>query len=184
MAAVQLADGLYSADDLYSFPAELRYELVKGRLREMAPTGGTHGESTSLIGARIQVFVEDNGLGRCFAAETGFLLSREPDTVLAPDFAFVASGRLPGPVTAKFVPLAPDLVVETRSPLESRSRTVEKAHQWLSAGVRMVIDLSPARREVTVYRPGQVPRVLGLDDTFSGEDVLPGFTRPVAKMFA
>jgi Uma2 family endonuclease len=183
MAVAPTLDRTYTADELFCFPHEFRYELVKGKLREMAPTGGAHGSTTSSLGSRIHVFVEDRGLGHCFAAETGFLLERDPDTVLAPDFSYVAKGRLSEPLTEKYPPVAPDLVVETRSPSETRAGAGAKAHQWLEAGVRMVLELNPRKKELTVYRPGLAPKVLSNADTFSGEDVLPGFTRPVSTLF-
>ena len=173
---------LYTTDDLWCLPSGTRFELVRGELRPMPPPAGDeHGYLTQSIGQRIGVFVEDNDLGRCYAAETGFVLSRNPDTVLAPDFAFVAKSRLSGPPGKKYVPLVPDLVLETRSPDDTPSEVAEKIAGWLAAGVRIVWELDLKSRTLTVYRPDAEPQALAANDTLTGEDVLPGFALPLAR---
>lgn len=174
---------LYTADQLFEMGEECRFELVNGRLREMSPTGGTHGSSTMSITLLIGSFVLSHGLGICMPAETGFIIATEPDTVLAPDFAFVAAGRFTLPLTDKFLPLVPDLVVETRSAWDRKSAVQRKVREWLDAGVRMALELNPKTRQLTVYRPGRPEQILGVEDIFQGEDVLPGFTLEVSKLF-
>ncbi len=73
-----------------------RAELVRGDLIVMTPAGGRHGQVAHRIGLVVGNHVLDRNLGRVFAAETGFLLQRDPDTVRAPDVAFVAGDRLQG----------------------------------------------------------------------------------------
>ena len=107
----------YNVSDLEKLSEQgYRYELIKGELIEMAPPGGEHGSRTMDFAAYVTVHVLANRLGTCFAAETGFLVAQNPDTVLAPDFAFVARERLKGPPPRGYVPIVPDLVLETRSP--------------------------------------------------------------------
>ncbi len=178
-----ITQNLYTADQLFEMTEEYRFELVKGRLREMSPTGGTHGMSTMSISGRISTFVEDNHLGLCFAAETGFVVATNPDTVLAPDFAFVANGRLPGPLAENFARVAPDLVIETRSAWDRKSEVQAKVREWLDAGVRMVLELNPKAKLLTVYRHDRSEQVLGISDIFHGDDVLPGFALEVSKLF-
>lgn len=91
------------------------YELVEGELRRMAPAGFQHGDVAARIGARLWQYAHDHDLGSV-VAETGFLLSRGPDTVRAPDAAFVSRHRLPPEDDhTGFLALAPDLVVEVVS---------------------------------------------------------------------
>lgn len=172
-----------TADTLLSFPSDWHFELMEGRLREMSPAGDAHGAFTYDLGWEIGAFVKARDLGRCYAAETGFLLARDPDTVLAPDFAFVASERAAAPKLRGFVSVVPDLVLETRSPTDRGPAVAEKVRLWLSYGVRLVLDLEPSVRRVTVYRPGAEPVVLGIRDTLEGYDVLPGFYLPLARLF-
>lgn len=174
---------LVTADELLAFPSDLHYELIDGRLSPMAPTGDAHGVRTMSLSAYISIYVLNNDLGRCYAAETGFLVARNPDTVLAPDFAFVAKHRLPSSPSMKFVPLAPDLVLETRSPSDRPKAVAAKVARWQSFGVRLVLELDPSARILTVFQFDAEPRTLTLDDSLDGGDVLPGFTLPMRQLF-
>ena len=87
---------LFTAEDLLHLPTEgRRLELVKGKVYEMPPAGAQHGGVAMRIGTLLDTHVRANRLGRVFAAETGFTLRRDPDTVRAPDASFVSKDRLP-----------------------------------------------------------------------------------------
>ncbi len=148
------------------------------------PANDEHGNTTFDLGLEVGWFVRNHGLGRCYAAETGFFIARNPDTVLAPDFAFVARERLSGPPGQKYVPVVPDLVLETRSPGDTPSEVAEKVANWLAAGVRLVWEMNLRDRTLTVYQRGDAdPRTLGAADTLDGGDVLLGFSLPLARVF-
>ena len=173
-----------SADELLLLPRDgMRSELVRGEVRKMPPPGAEHGSTTSNIHYFLEDFVRPKYLGRIFAAETGFLIERDPDTVRAPDCAFVSRDRMPHPIPRKYLPFAPDLAVETLSPDDRPPAVKEKVEQWLQCGSRAVWVIDPVRREVTVYRTGRAPRVLGEGDTLDGEEILPGFSILVARIF-
>lgn len=176
---------VWTADELFCLPDDgFRYELVNGELRQMPLHGAEHGYYTSLISASLGVFVYARQIGECFAAGTGFLLAQDPDTVRAPDCAFVARQRLSAVMPQGYLPLAPDLVVETRSPEESESAFAETIAAWLQAGTRLVWAVDPSSRTLTVYRAGKEPRVLRRpDDTIEGEEVLRGFGLPLSRLF-
>ncbi|MGI4790717.1 MAG: Uma2 family endonuclease [Janthinobacterium lividum] len=175
---------VHTAEDLERLSAQGdHYELIKGELREMAPPGGTHGSSTSRLSIFVGALVIDKDLGETFAAETGFLVSRHPDTIIAPDFAFVSKSRLPTPLPKSYVPVVPDIVLETRSPNDTKKEVADKVSLWLELGVRLVWELNPQTRMLTVYRPHQIPRFLGEGDILDGEDVLPGFSVPISRLF-
>ncbi|MBI4491533.1 MAG: Uma2 family endonuclease [Chloroflexi bacterium] len=176
---------LLTADELARLPDDRkRYELVRGELRTMPPAGAEHGMIAARLCARLLAHVEPRRLGDVFAAETGFLIERDPDTVRAPDAAFVAAGRFPeGHLPAGFAPLAPDLIAEVVSPFDAAAQVEEKVHEWLRAGVRLVWVIHPATRSVTVYRSLAEVRVLTEVDPLDGTPVLPGFTCPVRDLF-
>src|SRR5690348_1328807 len=88
-------DRLYTAEELLRMPSDARFELVRGELIPMSPTSANHGKYTQRLAGYLTVFVRDHDLGLDFAAETGFLLARNPDEVLAPDWSFVTKVRLP-----------------------------------------------------------------------------------------
>jgi Uma2 family endonuclease len=174
----------YTAEDLLRLPPDARYELIEGELVEMAPPpGAAHGNTTMRLSAPAAAFVLDNDLGECFTAETGFQVARDPDTVRACDFAFVAKERLPATLPKGYLPFAPDLVMETRSPSETKRMVADKVAMWLLAGARLVWVLDPQAQTVTVYRTSCAPQMVSKTDTLSGEDVLPGFTLTLARVF-
>lgn len=184
IAAALAPPRLYTARDLerLSDPGH-HYELVQGELREMAPPGGMHGSSTSRLTILAGIVALDNDLGETFAAETGFLISRNPDTVLAPDFAFISKDRLPSLPATGYIPVVPDIVLETRSPNDTKREVADKVERWLNAGVRLVWEINPSAKVLTVHRVGIAPLLLGNGDTLSGEDVLPGFSLAVERLF-
>jgi Uma2 family endonuclease len=167
------------------------YELVKGELRRkgetlnMSPAGFKHGAIIArLTGALVQ-HIEANDLGEATGAETGFKLTGDPDTVRAPDLAFVRQELIPdGELTEKFWPGAPDLAVEVVSPGDTLYEVDEKIEDYLKAGVRMVWIVNPKKRTVTVYRPSAEPQTLAEDDMLDGQEVLPGFQYSIARLFA
>ena len=175
---------LHTAQDLIRLDAKgLRYELIEGEFQEMAPSGPTHGNATSRLSHYVGDHVYRSDLGETFAAETGFLISRNPDTVLAPDLAFILEDRLPAEFPAGYCTIVPDLVVETRSPGDSDLFVLEKTARWLDAGVRLVWNVDPTSRTVSVHSAGQTAQSLGATDVLDGGDVLPGFRLPVSNIF-
>jgi Uma2 family endonuclease len=182
--AQELAPKLYTAEELLRLDREgCRHELFRGELREMPLPGAEHGNLAERLGSRASVFVDDHDLGQCFTAETGFLLERDPDTVRGADWAFVRKERLPERLPQGYLSLAPDIALEVRSPSSREAEVAEKLRFWLEKGTRIVWDLDPAARTVTVHRPGEPPRTLGADDVLTGEEVLPGFSLPVGRIF-
>src|SRR3989440_12771973 len=152
-----------------------RTELVRGVLVVREPPGGRHGSVTMNLALRIGNYVERTGAGQVFAAETGFTLSRGPDTVRAPDIAFVRRERLPDPATHGFPELAPDLVVEVLSPGDRPGEVLAKVADWLTAGTRLVWTVDPQRRLARIYRHDGSETVVTAEGALDGEDVLPGF---------
>lgn len=174
-----------TAEELLRLPRDgRRYELVDGELREMTPSGYEHGRIIGELHWRLGQFVSQHRLGQVIAAETGFLLSRQPDTVRAPDIAFVRAEREQELGVAKaYFPEAPALVVEVVSPNDTVYEVGEKIRRWLIAGAELAWVISPAARTVTVYRSLDDIQVVTERGTLSGEKVLPGFECPVSDIF-
>jgi Uma2 family endonuclease len=159
-----------------------RCELVQGELRMMIPPGFEHGRVIINLTAPIANHVRANALGTVVAAETGFWLARDPDTVRAADIAFLCATRPAGPDRG-YYPGAPDLAVEVLSPDDWPGYVREKTAEWLGAGAREVWNVDPGKRTVAVHRSGEAPVVLGDPDTLRGGDLLPGFEIAVRAIF-
>ena len=172
-----------TADELlHANIPDKRTELVRGTLvvRELA--GGRHGFVAMNLAAELVGYVKRSGGGAVFAAETGFKLASNPDTVRAPDVAFVRRERLPDPLPAGFPALAPDLVVEVLSPDDRPREVLAKIAEWLTAGARLVWIVDPEQRLARVYRDNRSAAIVSAGDTLDGEDVLPGFTCLLASV--
>lgn len=174
-----------TADELFAMPDDgLRYELVKGELRRMSPSGSEHAVIIGRLTVRLGGYVEANDLGLYFGAEAGFKIGSDPDTVRAPDLAFVSRGRIPeSGVPKKFWSGAPDLAVEVLSPGDTYSEVEEKVEDWLGAGTRAVWVVNPKRRSVSVYRSMSDVTRLSEADELEGGDVVPGFHCKVSEIF-
>ena len=142
-----------TAEHLYAMPSDNnRYELVEGVLKMMSPAGNEHGKIANRISFLLTKHVEQYDLGEVYAAETGFLISRNPDTVRAPDAAFVSHELLASVEPTKlYLPLAPELVVEVISPNDRFSEVESKASQWLAAGTKLVLVADPGNLSIKTY---------------------------------
>ncbi len=181
---------LLTADELLNMGEDAHdYELIAGRLVQMAPTGGEHGDVAMEFGMILRQFVKQHHLGTVLAAETGFVISKtaQGDTVLAPDVAFVQVGREPpkgSPERKKFWQLVPDLVIEVASPAQKPAEMAAKAQQWLVAGTCLLWVVWPETQRVEVWRPQTPMLTLKPTDLLDGYTVLPGFSHPVRDLFA
>ncbi len=177
---------LMTADELLALPRdEFRYELVNGELKKMSPAGHYHGRVTIRLTLPIAQHVREHKLGEVYAAETGFKLGSNPDTVRAPDIAFIRQQRVAEIGETKgFWPGAPDLAVEVLSPDDTVAEVEEKVSEWLTAGTRQVWVVSAKLRTVTVYRSPIDILVLTEKDLLDGGDLFPDFQIAVKEIFA
>jgi Uma2 family endonuclease len=172
-----------TAEELLGLPDDsMSHELIKGELLTMAPPGDLHGAVTMNLAGLLFIHVKANNLGIMRAAETGFKLESNPDTVLAPDIAFISSDRAGTPV-AGYRDGAPDLVVEVMSQWDSRPKAARKAALWLELGARSVWLVNPRQRTVEVWRADREKRLLHETDELV-DDTVPDFRVKVSDIFA
>ncbi len=175
---------LMTAEDVLEMENIGRWELVKGQLIKMTPSGGEHGKLTIKIGGRLLNFVEARKLGQVFGAETGVFTSRQPDTVRGVDAAFMSNERLAQVSDlSKFLTVAPELVAEVVSPTDRWIEIEEKVAEYLTVGVRLIWVIDPRTRSVHVYRASGTVSRLVEPDALSGEDVLPGLSISIKELF-
>ena len=175
----------FTAEGLFPLPDNgRRIELVKGELHERPPANARHGDVAMEIGMALRLHVKRNRLGRVLAAETGFIIERNLDTVRAPDVSFVSAGRLPaGELPQRFLEMAPDLAVEVTSPNDSAREVEQKTDSWLAAGTAEVWVVSPQHHTVTVHRLSEPATVFDESETLASGDLLPGFEVSVQELF-
>lgn len=169
-------EGRMTAAELYqlSLPHK-RTELVRGILMVREPAGFAHGAVAGTMFARLADYVRARRLGLVLAADTGFKIFSDPDTVRAPDVAFVSRERVPSPLPRGFAEFAPDLAVEILSPDDRPGEVLAKAGDWLEAGTRLVWVVNPYFSRARVYRADGSETALEGDGLLDGEDVIPGF---------
>lgn len=174
---------LMTADELLhlNLPNK-RTELIDGVLVVRESAGFTHGEVAARLAAALVSYVYPRNLGRVFGAETGFTLRINPDTVRAPDVAFVSRERMSDQPTAGFGIGGPDLAVEVLSPGDRPGEVREKTRAWLEAGARLVWNVDPERRTARIHRPDGTQDALPPTGELDGEDVLPGFRCALADV--
>jgi Uma2 family endonuclease len=158
-------------------------ELIRGHLVVREPPGTSHGGVAADLAYELSAYVRRQRLGRVFAQDTGFKIACDPDTVRGPDVAFVSRERLAQVPATGYAELAPDLVVEVLSPGDRAGEVLAKIGEFLAAGTRLAWLLDPRRREGRIFRPDASVTVIGPDGALDGEDVLPGFSCPLATVF-
>lgn len=156
-------------------------ELVDGAVVDVSAASWRHGVVAGRIMRALVLWSEAHG-GEVVSAETGFVLRRDPDTVRAPDVAFVRAGRdvQAGP----FVEGAPDVAVEVLSSDARAGATASKVRDYLGAGAAQVWVADPETHTLTVHTPPNLAVTLATGDVLSGGEALPGFALPVARLFA
>lgn len=159
-----------------------RTELVRGVLVVREPAGYRHGDVVMKLAFAMMTYATENQLGLVSAAETGFKLFSAPDTVRAPDVAFVRRERVPDPLPAGYAELAPDLAAEVISPGDRAGAVLAKVADWLSGGSALVWVVDPVRRIARVYRADGSESLIPDTGALDGENVLPGFACPLARI--
>ncbi|HEY6802616.1 MAG TPA: Uma2 family endonuclease [Pyrinomonadaceae bacterium] len=175
-----------TAAELLRLPnGQHRYELINGELKTMSPTRQPHGKVTMHIAAPLAQFVWEKKLGEVFAAETGFKLTSNPDTVLAPDISFVNTARAALFETCEdFWPIAPDLVVEVMSPSDRKKNVRTKTLAWLQFGVKQVWNVDLKEETISIHYSSTEALTLTKQDVLSAGDLIPGFKIPVSEIFS
>jgi len=175
-----------TAEEFFQLPQPgdgSRRELVKGVIVTMSPPGFYHSLVCSRVDQLLGTFVYQHQLGYTGCNDPGVILERDPDTVRGPDVAFWCRERVTNVRQFSYTDVVPDLVVEVLSPNDVFTQVLRKVQEYFQAGVRVVWIVVPEDQGVAIYRPGQNPTLLAVNDTLSGEDVVPGFTCPVAALF-
>jgi Uma2 family endonuclease len=177
-----------SADDFFALCAanrDLRIErTASGEIVIMPPAGGATGNRNQRINTGLGNWTERDGTGVGFDSSTGFILPN--GATRAPDAAWVRRDRLAAlspEQKERFLPLAPDFVIELRSPSDSLAELQAKMEEYIANGVRLGWLIDPIERMAYLYRPGVAPKRLVGPEQLTGDPELPGFTLPMAEVW-
>ncbi len=174
--------------DLAVFPTQLpsgpvEYELDRGKLVILTPHGPIHGHCQARISCEISLQRAKPDYGAAFT-RVGFVASRNPDTVFAPDVAFVAKSKFPIQESPEgYLETVPDLVVEVRSKNDTVAELERKAAIYLAAGVGTVWLADPMNKAVTVLRQNLELRIYRIGETLESDEPIPGFKMRLADIF-
>jgi Uma2 family endonuclease len=171
-----------TARQLSEMPGMEHFELIEGELLPMSPPGFDHGCIVADIVSALREFVRSRKLG-LVAAEAGFCVSHDPDTVRSPDVAFVRTERLPSGGVPAFFQGAPDLAVEVISPWDRASEVIAKSRDWLRYGCTAVWVVDPGTKTATIYSDQSQAFFLSEKDDLICEELLPGFRLPLSQVF-
>ncbi len=154
-----------------------------GELILMPPTGWESGRQNSKLNLRVGLWAEQDGTGIVFDSSTGFSLPNGADR--SPDVAWVEKSRIEAitPDPARFLPLAPDFVIELRSATDKLITLERKMAEYRDCGVRLGWLIDPAEKQVQIYRLGRPTEYLNQPAQLSGEDVLPGFVLTLSEVW-
>jgi Uma2 family endonuclease len=178
--------GPTTVEDLLTMPDDgWRYEVVEGMLVRGAGSGDLATTIAAIIVTMLNVFVRPRRLGRVTSSD-GVYKFPGAQTGLLPDVGFYGAALFPRVTDrSKPIPFAPELAVEVASPDQDASAMAAKALRYLQGGTRLVWVVWPDRQQVDVWHPGDAKpsATLRSGDVLDGEDVVPGFSHPVADIF-
>ena len=175
-----LATKLITAEELFCMPDQGRSELIEGEVRTMTPASAQHGRVAGRLAVSLGAYVDRQGLGVTLAAETGFIIRRNPDTVRAPDVAFVRTERWNNP--KGYFPGPPDLAIEVISPNDRYSEVKSKVADWLQAGTLLVIVVDPEQQSAEMFTSTSTLNI-DINGSLDGGTVVPGWSLPLRDLF-
>jgi Uma2 family endonuclease len=180
---VTATDELITGAELYEMGNIGRCELVEGRVIRMSPVKPGHGRFEFRLAKRISDYVEANDLGEVMVGEVGIYVRREPDTVRGADILYISHEKLAKATPESFLDVAPELIVEIMSPSDRWVDVKRKLREYLSAGVNVVWVVEPDAGVISVYRSPTDVQEFSDRDVLVAEDILPGFSLPLADLF-
>ena len=176
---------VWTEEDLERLESETgkRYELVDGIPQEKGPATMENSHIAATLTGELGAFAKLQKLGIVLESSAVYRMSK--GNTRKPDVSFIAKERLQEKrLSTKPFDGAPDLAVEVISPTDIWWEILEKLNQYFASGCRLVWLISPPDQTVLVYRADRRSHILQVGDSLDGEEVIPGFTLPVAELFA
>jgi Uma2 family endonuclease len=159
-------------------------ELVRGRVVPMNVPAPRHGEVCGKVVRLLGNHVDERDLGRVVSNDSGVVTEHDPDTVRGADVAYYSYLRVPkGPMPEGYLPVAPELVFEVRSPTDRWKQVLAKVAEYLNAGVAVVCVLDAGTESAHLYFEDQPTQVIQAEQELVLPDLLPDFRVRVERFF-
>jgi Uma2 family endonuclease len=159
--------------------------LASGEILVMTPSGFENNRREAYVVAMLHAWAEANGGGEVFSSNAGFNL---PDgSTLSPDAGWIASSRLAALTPEqqeRFLPFAPDFVIEILSPSDSLEELDRKMDQWIANGAKLAWRIDPFGGTVAIYSPGAARSLLTRPHFVEGSGPVAGFSLEMARIWA
>ena len=186
--ALPPATGLMTADEFWKFchrpeNEHRNLDLIRGVIVEMSRPSRIHGIAVTRITVAVSNWADKHGVGYVASADAGVILGKKPDTVVGPDVAYYTDATTADEVPEKWGDIAPVLAVEVQSPNDRPGQINRKVREYLDAGTRVVWQVDPEEKTVTVHKPTQAFIILKATDMLHGDPELPAFTCRVGEFF-
>lgn len=170
-----------SPAEFEQLPDAHRFDYVAGRLEERSVSQWSS-EIAAEINRRIGNYAVESKRGRHLQPDSGLRIFPDPSDVLFPDGGFISNERRGSIGLRGYLTAPPELLLEVTSPNDRLWRVMQKVQTFLRAGVDVVWVAVPETRTITVYRRDGTIRLLSADETLTEEEILPGFSAPVAEL--
>jgi len=185
-AVVGTPKKVWTEADLQALPEDgFIHELVDGELVMSPKNDFYHGGICSELLTALHTFVRANRLGMVLDSSTGFWMKNR--NCRAPDISFVSRARLTAlgfkRSTRAFFPGAPELAVEVLSPNNTRAEIDRRLRDFFESGTRIAWVIDPEAQRVEVCHSLTSRQLVGSGGLLEGEDLLPGFSYPIADLF-
>jgi Uma2 family endonuclease len=174
----------YTIADYEALPEDgKRYELVAGKLIEMAGGREDHARISSILNSYLGMYVIQNKLGVVYNSDARFItVGGERPTVRQAGVSFMQTDRVTRGVVT--IPYAPDLAVEVISPGNDFVEIERKVREYCRAGAQLVWVIEIEDQVAHIYRAGSNQRqTINVDDELDGEQVVPGFKIKLGRLF-
>ena len=164
---------------------ETRFETTPlGKLIIMSPTGSESGRKNTNLIFQVELWNTSRNLGVTFDSSTGFKLSN--GATRSPDVSWIELDRweaIPKSLQRKFAPIDPDFVIELMSPTDDLAELQQKMVEYMDCGIKLGWLICPDEKQVEVYHQGKDKEILNNPQSLSGENILPGLSVDLTKIF-
>jgi Uma2 family endonuclease len=178
-------EALMTVEEFANLPDDgRRLELVRGRVIALPPPQFRHGYVCVKVAYHLTDFVMTRGLGSVVSNDSGVVTHRDPDSVRGADVAFYSYARIPKDALPEGYPtVAPEIVIEVKSPSDLWREILEKVAEYLAAGVVIVCVLDPETTSARLYFDDRPHETLEAGDELTFPGVLPDFRVRVGTIF-